>query len=181
MFRSCRTGTEYKVPVVSYGSGNSAAPANQVARPRAVIPDGSCFSCSFPRPLIFASSASRCASSERVQQRNADRLPIRKVLGCLSRTPASAWFRLSSGPGTGPNAATWQDLGSVSVQVLHHQVADCPCESSREPFCQGSMFRHRVVAGLHLGTRRRYKRSGTVIHHSHIVSGRLWRWWFPVC
>src|ERR1700723_842027 len=33
----------------------------------------------------------------------------------------------------------WQDLGSVSVQVLHYAVADCPCESSREPFCQGSM------------------------------------------
>src|SRR5205807_2636084 len=33
----------------------------------------------------------------------------------------------------------WQDLGPASVQVLHNAVADCPCESSREPFCQASM------------------------------------------
>jgi hypothetical protein len=33
----------------------------------------------------------------------------------------------------------WQDLDSVSVQVLHHAVVDCPCESSREAFCQTSM------------------------------------------
>src|SRR5580765_8391627 len=33
----------------------------------------------------------------------------------------------------------WQDLGSASVQVLHQVVADCPCESSCELFCQGSM------------------------------------------
>src|SRR5258708_19008489 len=33
----------------------------------------------------------------------------------------------------------WQDLSSVLVQVLHHAVVDCPCESSREPSSQGSM------------------------------------------
>src|SRR5580658_2470610 len=38
-----------------------------------------------------------------------------------------------------PLQRIWQDLGSVSVQVLHHAVVDCTCESSREPFCQSSM------------------------------------------
>ena len=37
------------------------------------------------------------------------------------------------------------------------------------------------AARPHLDARRRYGRSGTVTRHSHIVSGRLWRWWFPVC
>jgi hypothetical protein len=45
-------------------------------------------------------------------------------------------------------------------------------EKARTHFCE---------AALHLITRRRYGRSGTVTHPSAIANGRSWRWSSPAC